>query len=301
MILPSIKRRSASVPNAEASGMMLNGQTLRQKITLSADNMVQPIQQIIVEKPLEQHLKVRRKQRIVLGKGEEKILDGFALLGASGVALPGDALFGNLSDRSFTGVAEDDLAFFSEMLCLDVSENYLQLSHFSNIPKLEELKLACNNIEKIQIEVVQRVENFSSLRLLDLSYNQLSSDSVLSLGCLQCLKELNLCGNQLKSLPVLTGCYNTLAKLLLERNRLDSSLVFCCLAYLPSLRELGLAYNFLGNVPPESCGAGTFLNLEVLDLAYNSFVHESSVEAVLGMPRVRSVLLYGNPFLGDDS
>lgn len=301
MMLPSIKRCSASVPNAEASGLMLNGQTLRQKMIPSADNIAPSIQETIIEKPREQHLKVRRTQRIILGKGDQKILDGFAILEASGVGLPVDALVGNLSDRNFTGVAEDDLAFFSEMLCLDVSENYLQVRHFGNLPKLEELKLACNNIKEIKVEDMQRVENFPSLRLLDLSYNQLSSSSVLSLGCLPRLKELILCGNQLTSLPVLTGCYNTLEKLLLERNKLDSSEVFCSLACLPNLRELGLAYNFLGNIPSKLCGAGTFPTLEVLDLAYNSFAHESSVEAVLEMPRIRSVLLYGNPFLGDDS
>ena len=300
-MLPSIKTRSASVPNAEVSGLILNGQTLKPMIISSADNVVQPIQLTIVEKPREQDLKIRRKQRIIRRKGEEKILDGFALLEASGVALPVDALFGNLSDRNFTGVAEDDLAFFSEMLCLDVSENNLQLSYFGNLPKLEEFKLACNNIKDIKREDVQRLESFASLRLLDLSYNQLSSNSVLSLGCLPSLKDLNLCGNQLSSLPVLTGCYKRLEKLLLERNKLDSSQVFCSLACLPNLRELGLAYNFLGNVPHAACGAGPFLSLEVLDLAYNSFAHESSIEAVLEMPRIRSVLLYGNPFLGTDS
>lgn len=300
-MLPSTKRRSASVPNSDVSGLMLNGQTLKQKIITFTDSTVQLTQQSRLEMPREQHLKVRRKKRVNVEKGEEKILDGFALLEASGVALPVDALFGELSDREFTGVAENDLAFFSEMLYLDVSENYLQLSNFSNLLKLEDLKLACNNIRDIMREDLQTPNSFASLRLLDLSFNKLSCSSVLSIGCLPCLKELNLCGNQLTSLPVLTGYYNTLEKLILERNKLESCQVFNSLAYLPNLREIGFAYNLLSNVPSATCGAGTFQNLEVFDLAYNKFASESSVEAVLEMPRIRTILLYGNPFLGNNS
>lgn len=297
-MLPSIKGRSSSVPNSEVSGLMLNGQTLRQKMIPLANSTIQLAVQPIAKEIREQHPKVRRKQRVTLEKGEKRILDGFALLEASGVALPDKALMINLSDKDYTGVAEDDLAFFTEMTYLDVSENYLQLSNFINLPKLKELKLACNNIRDIKREHLQMPENFTSLRLLDLSFNRLSCSSVLSIGCLPCLRELNLCGNQLISLPILTGLYSTLEKVILERNKLDSCEVFSSLACLPKLREIGLAYNFLKNIPSATCGAGTFQNLEVLDLAYNSFVHESSVEAVLEMPRITSVLLYGNPLLG---
>lgn len=296
-MLPSIKGRSSPVPNSEVSGLMLSGQTLRQRISPLANSTVQLAVQSIAEEIREQHQKVRRKQRVT----QENILDGFALLEASGVALPDKALISTLSDKDFTGVAEDDLAFFTEMTYLDVSENYLQLSNFINLPKLKELKLACNNIRDIKREDLQMPEIFISLRLLDLSFNRLSCSSVLSIGCLPCLKELNLCGNQLISLPDLTGFYSILEKVILERNKLDSCEVFSSLASLPKLREIGLAYNFLKNVPSAMCGAGTFQNLEVLDLAYNLFADESSVEAVLEMPRIKSVLLYGNPFLGSNT
>ena len=115
-MLPSIKGRSSSVPNSEVSGLMLNGQTLRQKMIPLANSTIQLAVQPIAKEIREQHPKVRRKQRVTLEKGEKRILDGFALLEASGVALPDKALMINLSDKDYTGVAEDDLAFFTEMI-----------------------------------------------------------------------------------------------------------------------------------------------------------------------------------------
>jgi hypothetical protein len=229
---------------------------------------------------------------------EEKVLDGFFLLESIDITLPDDAIFGILSGKNFTRVAEGDLPFFTELLFLDVSENFLNLGCFGNLPKLEELRLACNCIGEIRTEELHGFGKFLSLKVLDLSYNSLSTGSITSLGCLMHLKELNLCGNLLTSLPHPLGNFNSLEKLLLENNKFESADVFHSIADLPNLREVSLAYNFLANIPSDLCSVSKFRVLETLDLAYNYFIAESDVQSVLSLSRLRVLLLYGNPLLG---
>lgn len=229
---------------------------------------------------------------------EEKVLDGFSLLESIDIALPDDAIFGVLSGKNFTRVAEGDFPFFTELLFLDVSENFLNVGCFGNLPKLEELRLVCNGIHEIRTEELHGSGKFLSLKVLDLSYNSLSTVSISSLGCLKHLKELNLCGNLLTSLPLPMESFNILEKLSLENNKFESADVFHSIADLPNLREVSLAYNFLANIPSDLCSVSKFRVLETLDLAYNYFINESDVQSLLSLSRLRVLLLYGNPLLG---
>jgi hypothetical protein len=77
-------------------------------------------------------------------------LDGFKLLEATGMGFPEDGRAAILSDKMLTNVVEDDLSFFTGLLKLDVSENKLKLNYFSCLPRLKELRIACNMIKTVE-------------------------------------------------------------------------------------------------------------------------------------------------------
>ena len=234
-------------------------------------------------------------------------LDGFVLLESTGLALPDDVIYIQLPNCRFTKVAENDLVFFTGLLHLDLSENFLDLAPLGGLPALKELRLACNQIRDVYPDDLEP-GTFPALETLDLSYNALTIGSVLALGCLPVLRELDLSGNKLKALPASLAEFRGLEKLMLENNKFDDVAVFKALATAPNLREVGLAYNFLWRFPPvedrqgregaRDGGVGAFKMLETLDVAFNYFATEDNVEAALRLPRLRSLVLYGNPVLG---
>ena len=67
---------------------------------------------------------------------------------------------------------------------------------------------------------------------------------------------------------------------------------------MSKLRHCSLAYNFLSNVPSECCGEGFFRLLEYIDLSFNYFGAERNVQSLVDLPRLKTVVLYGNPLLG---
>jgi Leucine-rich repeat (LRR) protein len=161
------------------------------------------------------------------------------------MGFPEDARVVVLSDCSLGGVVAEDLAFFSGLQFLDVSENYLRLEDFGPVPRLKELRFACNGIG----DLPAALPGFAKLHILDLSYNQLSQDGVRSLYQLPCLRDLDLCGNDLRSLPNDMYRFASLERLALENNKIQDGFVFEVLARMPRLRELNLAYNALTEFP----------------------------------------------------
>lgn len=293
-MLPSISRQPTLESSLKVATSVLKSRTLKQHLYTPNEVQVPQLQQSHLQ-TIHQPVLIRHRQVAAPEKREEHVLDGFSLLESAGLALPDDAVFAVLSDRRFTGVAEEDLVFFAELLYLDASENFLQLASFANLPRLQELRLACNDIRDIQYGAL--ADRFASLQCLDLSYNSLTSASVLSLECLPCLRELNLCGNQLSELPDMDH-FCQLERLVLENNKFEGGAVFQSLCGAPNLRDLSLAYNFLCEIPKETCRLGCFRVLERLDLAFNYFGSDGSVCGVLDLTRLRAVLLYGNPLLG---
>ncbi len=221
-------------------------------------------------------------------------LDGFYLLERTGMGFPEDAQMAELADKKLTSVVADDLTFFSELLYIDVSENFLTLDPFGAFPKLRELRIACNHMTNISSDLC----GFEHLMYLDLSYNRLTPAAVQNLEVLPSLRELDLCGNDLRVLPEEMFRFAQLEKLLLEYNRMEDNSVFHVLAGMPNLRQVSLANNFLSCVPPDSCSDNGLRLLESLDVSFNYFSSESSVEPVISLPRLLTVTLYGNPVLG---
>jgi Leucine-rich repeat (LRR) protein len=171
-------------------------------------------------------------------------IDGFYLLEASGISFPEDLQHLILSDRKLTSVVEDDLTYFTELLYLDVSENYLSLYSFGALPKLRELRLACNHITNLQ-----ELFGFHQLMYLDLSYNSIHFESLTYLCDLPILKELDLSGNQLKNLPTNFQHLEHLEKLILQYNKLDQTNIFHILGALPLLRSLDVSNNYFSSFP----------------------------------------------------
>ena len=76
-------------------------------------------------------------------------------------------------------------------MCFFIPESY------SMFPILRELEAPLNGIRGLNV----KVGDFSTLEMLDLSYNNLSADDLLALGLLPNLTVLHLTGNSLRSVP----------------------------------------------------------------------------------------------------
>lgn len=227
----------------------------------------------------------------------KKILDGFLLLEASEAHLPTDARKADLVDKNLYGVLEEDLVFFTHLVSLDVCENFLDLEMFRCLPKLKELRIACNNMHEVELSGNSSGE-FSSLLSLDISYNSLSLRSVQSLDCLVNLRELDLSGNSLGGLPHEMYRFHNLEKLFLDNNKIDDNNIFSILCAMENLRYLSVAYNFLSAVPAGTMEEGMHPMLTVLDLSFNYFGSEDDLQPIIDLPRLAQVMLYGNPVLG---
>lgn len=233
------------------------------------------------------------QQKLAKSNIPKVTLDGFLLLESAGMALPEDARQAQLADRSLGHVVEDDFEFFTGLIVVDVSENFLQLSPFGSLPRLKELRIACNNIQTID-----ELYGFDHLSYLDLSYNRLTLRSVQSLDVLPSLRDLDLSGNNLRGLPVEMYRFRCLERLVIDNNKIDDINVFAILCTIPNLRVLSVAYNYLWKVAPECCMDRYFRMLSVLDISFNYFSSERDVEALVDLPRLATVMLYGNPVLG---
>lgn len=240
------------------------------------------------------------------------VLDGFLLLEATGMQFPDDARQATLNDKGLRGSVEEDLAFFTGLLSLDVSDNYLNISHFGIFPRLKELRMACNRISSIP-----QLEGFEKLIVLDLSYNNLNFESVLSLSTIPQLKELDLCGNNLRGLPPHMEQFRVLEKILLEHNKIEDNSTFDSLSCLPNIRVISLAFNFLSKIstaagqrlrwtndilchvsPPASLTMHAFRNLQSLDISFNYFGNDDDIRPLITVPKLATLILYGNPLLG---
>jgi len=189
----------------------------------------------------------------VMSAGEEPseniALDGFALLEATGMNFPDDGRQVKLNGKNFNSVVEPDLAYFTGLLFLDLSDNFLDIECFATLPRLKELRLAYNRISNIS----DLSFGFPRLQYLDLSYNSLTVNSVEALAAIPNLKELDLCGNNLGGLPRNMSSFLKLEKIALEQNKIDENGIFITLSRLPTIRVICLAYNFLTRIPAEAC------------------------------------------------
>uniref|UniRef100_A0A8C9ZL54 X-ray radiation resistance associated 1 n=1 Tax=Sander lucioperca TaxID=283035 RepID=A0A8C9ZL54_SANLU len=130
---------------------------------------------------------------------------------------------------------------------------------FSSFVSLRELNLALNGLCNMKFDAA----DFPHLEVLDLSYNSLSADDIVSIGRLSRLNVLHLTGNQLHHLPPNLGSsshdptqpakeedtqFKALEVLMLDDNKLSSG-VFNSLANLKRLKYLNLQENHISDIP----------------------------------------------------
>lgn len=182
-----------------------------------------------------------------------KVLDGFALLEATGMGFPEDGRRADLSGQGYGEVIPEDLEFFTGIVYLDGSDNNFALKSFEILPRLRELRLVCNHISHID-----DIEGFEKLQYLDVSYNKLTVESIEKLENLPVLRDLDISGNDINRLPGSMERFAALQRLIAEHNNMSDNSIFLDLCQIPQLRELSLGYNMLSCVPPEACTEGSF-------------------------------------------
>ncbi|XP_043928606.1 X-ray radiation resistance-associated protein 1 [Protopterus annectens] len=198
----------------------------------------------------------------VLQKSELQgtVLNGLLLMDIHCVQNASDLCSVDISDRNLHLVDDDGFQTFDNVAYINASGNLLSLDNFQKFPSLRELELSLNALRKLMINH----GDFAKLQVLDLSYNNLSPEDVLSLGLLPQLKVLHLTGNGLHTLPpdvtepFMTSSANgiqhaqrfkTLEVLMLDDNMLSHPSVFASLASLKRLKHLNLDKNGIREVP----------------------------------------------------
>ncbi|XP_070990624.1 X-ray radiation resistance-associated protein 1 isoform X1 [Oncorhynchus clarkii lewisi] len=186
-------------------------------------------------------------------------LDAPLLLSLHCVDKPSDLCSVDISEQRLNLINTEDFLDFENVAYVNASDNSLTIEPFGKFPSLRELELSLNGL----CNVTLNAEDFPHLEVLDLSYNNLSGDDIMSVGLLPCLKVLHLTGNQLQFLPPNLAApphgpsqrakdngmrFQTLEVLMLDDNKLSSG-VFSSLANLKRLQHLNLQGNRISEVP----------------------------------------------------
>ncbi|KAM9846376.1 X-ray radiation resistance-associated protein 1 [Aulostomus maculatus] len=187
-------------------------------------------------------------------------LDGPFLLQLHGVDKPSELCFVDISEQKLKSVKPDDLRLFDSVAYVDASVNFLSVDSFCSFVSLRELNLSLNGLCNVTFDAA----DFPHLKVLDVSYNCLSAEDIISFGRLPFLKILHLTGNRLHHLPPDLGSssdqdpthvrfkddthFNALEVLMLDDNKLSSG-VFNSLANLRRLEYLNLQRNRISEIP----------------------------------------------------
>ncbi|XP_058483934.1 X-ray radiation resistance-associated protein 1 isoform X2 [Solea solea] len=187
-------------------------------------------------------------------------LDGALLLRLHCVDKPSELCSVNISEQELNSVKPEDLMVFGNVAFIDASINLMTLGSFSSFVSLRELNLSVNRICNMTFDA----SDFPHLEVLDLSYNSLSADDIVSISWLPRLKVLHLTGNRLLCLPPNLASSNSdhtqlsvkedispfraLEVLMLDDNKLSSG-VFNSLRNLRRLNYLNLQGNRISEIP----------------------------------------------------
>ena len=174
-------------------------------------------------------------------------LDGFRLLDVCQVEFPDQARHVDVSGLNAVKVVAEDLAFFSNLMSIDVGRNALPFEPMAAFPNLTSLRMPCNGLKALCSSPEGTLQGkFPQLTHLDLSYNMLSSATTMTqLAELPNLRVLDLTCNGMKTLPGPEDMrrFRNLARLVLERNQIESPDVLVSCSACPRLEELHIGLN----------------------------------------------------------
>ncbi|CAC5372085.1 X-ray radiation resistance-associated protein 1 [Mytilus coruscus] len=189
---------------------------------------------------------------------EAPALDGFFLMRHCCVEDPSDLCSVNIAGKELSEYKEEDFALFDNVAYVNASENYLPFEAFRGFPIIRELEIPLNGLRSIRLSP----GDYPTLEIVDISYNNLSHEDILSLGTLPNLKVLHLTGNNFRSLPPDMALpfqdstskrkiarFRNLEILMLDDNKLCYVALFAALAGLRRLRHLNLEKNEIFYVP----------------------------------------------------
>jgi len=103
-----------------------------------------------------------------LGK-ESDVLDGFALIGAAGLADPQEVTEATVTNQGLRRVHEHDSRYFVNLTYLVADDNLFKFADLGTFGALQELHLRCNRISTLACSPA----TFPSLIALDVSFNQI--------------------------------------------------------------------------------------------------------------------------------
>ncbi|KAL0211837.1 hypothetical protein RCL1_005463 [Eukaryota sp. TZLM3-RCL] len=220
--------------------------------------------------------------KIISKPKKTKILDGFAILNTSEALDPAHVKYVSLSSKGYSSCNTEDFHFFSNLITIDVRDNSLSLQDLLFLPHLQCLLLSCNLLTSISVTSL-----YSSLKILDLSYNFLTGTCFDSLNNFPNLIQLDLSFNQITEIPG----YFSLSKLnllVLDGNKLNCH-VFNSLINCKSLKELSVARNRISAV------SNVLPSLEALSLAFNQISNQDDVILLSNYQNLKYLSFEGNP------
>jgi Leucine-rich repeat (LRR) protein len=100
------------------------------------------------------------------------------------VKLPHEAIRSKISGENIVEVIEEDLAYFKNLVFLDISDNHISIEQILNLSSLVELNVQYNSIDHIYLPP----EAFPNLEVLNLSYNKIPPSHIQDLKHLRSLK-----------------------------------------------------------------------------------------------------------------
>ena len=232
-----------------------------------------------------------------------RTLDGDMLLDLCNESSPLDVYGAELSSKHIVGVAMEDAPFFLSLASIDLSDNRVPLDQLATFPALRMLNLQCNGLSQLVIPS----GGFPALEKLDISVNTISSNEISHLAQLQGLKELDLSGNSLTSLPSLAG-FKQLVSLVVANNRLKGDEVFSNMGAAPVLQNLNLEANLFGSLgllircSADAADAtviggyrGPWHTLQRLQMGNNRLMDVGGMDVLLALPNLVELGVRGNP------
>lgn len=174
---------------------------------------------------------------------------------------------------------------------IDLSENDLEVlpTQLYYLPNLKHIKIQ-NNSRSLRI-VEDGLPQFTKLEIINLGNSKLDgSEAIINLSKLPNLKELDLFGCGIDTIPHEMMNFIALQKLNLERNsKLDFADLFRKLSKLTSLKYLDISDNKLKSLPKE---IGLLTSIEHLVIGQNAIA--SLPEQFFELKNLKVLNIYGN-------